>query len=86
MRRDIKPANLMLDMNGTIWITDFGLARLDGTQSMMVPGDLVSTLRYMSPQQANGEIQEPGQRTDIYSLGVTMYELLCLTPAIQGTT
>src|SRR5260221_178903 len=50
--RDIKPANLMLDRLGHIWITDFGLARIEGEGNLTMTGDLVGTLRYMSPEQS----------------------------------
>ena len=55
IHRDIKPANLMLDETGRLWITDFGLARLEADAGMTMTGDLVGTLRYMSPEQASGE-------------------------------
>ena len=51
IHRDIKPANLMLDETGRLWITDFGLARLEADAGMTMTGDLVGTLRYMSPEQ-----------------------------------
>jgi serine/threonine protein kinase/type II secretory pathway pseudopilin PulG len=84
IHRDIKPANLLLDGRGTLWITDFGLARLQSGATLTATGDLVGTLRYMSPEQALGQRGIVDQRTDIYSLGVTLYELLTLEPALNG--
>ena len=79
VHRDIKPANLLLDARGNLWITDFGLARLQDDAGLTMTGDLLGTLRYMSPEQALGQRAVVDHRTDIYSLGVTLYELL--TPA-----
>ena len=84
IHRDIKPANLMLDETGRLWITDFGLARLEADAGMTMTGDLVGTLRYMSPEQALAKRVVVDHRTDIYSLGVTLYELLALRPAFEG--
>ncbi len=83
--RDIKPANLMLDRLGRIWVTDFGLARIEGAGNLTMTGDLVGTLRYMSPEQTLAKPVGVDHRTDIYSLGITLYELLALTPAFNGT-
>jgi serine/threonine protein kinase len=84
VHRDIKPANLLVDVQGSLWITDFGLARCRGDQGLTMTGDLVGTLRYMSPEQAQGKQTGVDHRTDIYSLGVTLYELLTLRPAFAG--
>ena len=65
VHRDIKPANLLLDMRGTLWVTDFGLARMYADTSLTQPGDLIGTLRYMSPEQASGRAVVLDQRTDI---------------------
>jgi eukaryotic-like serine/threonine-protein kinase len=83
VHRDIKPANLLLDAGGHLWVADFGLAQIQGDLSLTATGDVVGTLRYMSPEQALGG---PGvdPRADIYSLGVTLYELLTLHPAFPG--
>jgi serine/threonine protein kinase/tetratricopeptide (TPR) repeat protein len=84
VHRDIKPANLLLDVRGNLWIADFGLARMANDASLTVTGDLVGTIRYMSPEQALAKRVVVDHRTDIYSLGVTLYELLGLRPAFDG--
>jgi serine/threonine protein kinase len=84
VHRDIKPANLMLDPLGNIWITDFGLAQVQSDFNLTRSGDMLGTLRYMSPEQSAGGAIPVDHRTDIYSLGVTFYELLTLQPAITG--
>jgi serine/threonine protein kinase/tetratricopeptide (TPR) repeat protein len=84
VHRDIKPSNLLLDQQGKLWITDFGLARCQSDASLTKTGDLVGTLRYMSPEQALGQSALVDQRTDIYSLAVTLYELVTLRPAFSG--
>jgi serine/threonine protein kinase len=78
LHRDIKPANLLLDAAGTVWVTDFGLAKLEGADELTGPGDLVGTLRYLSPERLRGQCDA---RSEVYSLGVTLYELLTLRPA-----
>jgi WD40 repeat protein/serine/threonine protein kinase len=84
IHRDIKPANLLVDGHGNLWITDFGLARLGTDAGLTLTGDLLGTLRYMSPEQALAKRVTVDARTDIYSLGVTLYELLTLEPAYNG--
>jgi serine/threonine protein kinase/Flp pilus assembly protein TadD len=85
IHRDIKPANLLLDAGGRIWVTDFGLAQVQGDARMTMTGDLVGTLRYMSPEQALAKRVVVDHRTDIYSFGATLYELLTLEPVFDGT-
>jgi WD40 repeat protein/serine/threonine protein kinase len=85
VHRDIKPANLLVDVRGNLWITDFGLAYCQSQAGLTMSGDLVGTLRYMSPEQALARRVPVDHRTDIYSLGVTLYELLTLEPAFGGT-
>jgi tetratricopeptide (TPR) repeat protein len=87
IHRDIKPANLLLDSRGNLWVTDFGLAQVQAEAglSLTLTGDVLGTLRYMSPEQALGRRGLVDHRSDIYSLGVTLYELLTLRPAIEGS-
>jgi tetratricopeptide (TPR) repeat protein len=84
LHRDIKPANLLIDRDGALWITDFGLARFPGDLSLTHTGDMVGTLRYMSPEQAKARDGVVDQRTDVYALGMTLYEFLTLQPALRG--
>ena len=84
LHRDIKPGNLLLDAEGNVWVTDFGLAQIQGDHRLTLSGDLLGTLRYMSPEQALARRVVIDGRTDVYSLGVTLYELLTLRPAFDG--
>ncbi len=84
IHRDIKPGNLLLETNGRLWVTDFGLARIESDAAMTMTGDILGTLRYMSPEQAMGKWPLIDHRTDIYSLGATLYELLTLSHAATG--
>jgi serine/threonine protein kinase len=81
LHRDIKPANLLVDDTGRLWVTDFGLARIEQDAGMTMTGDILGTLRYMSPEQALAKRVIVDHRSDIYSLGVTLYELLTLHAA-----
>jgi eukaryotic-like serine/threonine-protein kinase len=86
VHRDIKPANLMVDRRANLWITDFGLAQFYNDAGLTRTGDILGTLRYMSPEQASGRATVLDQRTDIYSLGATLYELATLQCALPGET
>jgi serine/threonine protein kinase len=86
IHRDIKPSNLMVDTRSHLWVTDFGLAHLPHDDpSLTRTGDLVGTLRYMSPERVRGDQYVVDARTDIYALGLTLYELLTLRPAFVAT-
>lgn len=78
LHRDIKPANLILDRSGIVWITDFGLATVVTGQSDDGVSEIVGTLRFMAPEQLEGRADE---RSDLYALGLTLYELLTHEPA-----
>jgi serine/threonine protein kinase len=98
IHRDIKPGNLLLETTSPLsppgrgaasegvrlWITDFGLAQIQGDAKLTLSGDLLGTLRYMSPEQALGQRLAIDHRTDLYSLGATLYELLTLEPVFPG--
>jgi WD40 repeat protein/Tfp pilus assembly protein PilF len=80
VHRDIKPSNLLLDLAGTVWVTDFGLAK-ERDDGLTETGDIVGTLRFMAPERFRGA---GDARSDLYSLGVTLYELVTLRGAFQG--
>jgi tetratricopeptide (TPR) repeat protein/serine/threonine protein kinase len=84
VHRDIKPGNLLLDGRSHVWVTDFGLAQLQSVAGLTLTGDLVGTLPYMSPEQALAKRVPIDHRTDVYSLGATLYELLTLRPPFDG--
>jgi serine/threonine protein kinase/Tfp pilus assembly protein PilF len=84
VHRDVKPGNLLVDAAGRLWVTDFGLAQVQSDARLTMTGDLVGTLRYMSPEQALAKRVVIDHRTDVYSLGATLYELLTLQPAYSG--
>src|SRR5262249_41428275 len=81
LHRDVKPSNLLLDIYGRLWVMDFGLAKDDG-EDITRAGDVVGTLRYMAPERFSGASD---LRADVYSLGLTLYELLTLRPAFEET-
>jgi serine/threonine protein kinase/tetratricopeptide (TPR) repeat protein len=85
IHRDIKPSNLLTDARGHVWVTDFGLARIpQGDPGLTRTGDLIGTLRYMSPELVRGDRVVADPRVDLYALGVTLYELLTLRPAFDA--
>jgi eukaryotic-like serine/threonine-protein kinase len=83
VHRDVKPGNLLVEPTGHLWVADFGLARLPGSGDLTRTGEMLGTLRYTSPEQVAGAAVD--HRTDVYSLGATLYELLTLHPAFPGT-
>ena len=78
LHRDIKPANFLLDDRGVVWLADFGLAKTAESEAVTQPGDVTGTLRYMAPERFQGQADA---RSDLYSLGLTLYEFLTLRPA-----
>src|SRR5262245_18678223 len=80
VHRDIKPSNLLLDTQGVVWITDFGLAKASDDR-LTQTGDILGTIRYMAPERFRGQ---GDARADIYALGLTLYELLTLRPAFDS--
>jgi WD40 repeat protein len=84
IHRDIKPSNLLVDRSGWLWVADFGVAFVPGSDATTTTGAILGTLRYMSPEQTLGQRTVIDQRVDVYSLGATLYELLTLRPAFEG--
>ncbi len=78
LHRDVKPSNLLLDEEGTTWVSDFGLAKSAEEESVTRSGDVLGTLRYMAPESFQGQFDA---RSDIYGLGLTLYEMCALEPA-----
>jgi WD40 repeat protein/serine/threonine protein kinase len=78
LHRDIKPSNLLLDTQETVWVTDFGLAKLEDQRNLTETGDVIGTLRYMPPEALDGQSDK---RSDVYGLGLTLYEMLAMRPA-----
>ncbi len=86
LHRDVKPSNVLIDIHGHCRLSDFGLARELGTAALTKTGELVGTPFYAAPEQLAGKRVGLSKRADIFSLGVTLYELLCLTVPFAGET
>ena len=82
LHRDIKPSNLLLDNYGNVWVADFGLAKTAEADDLTHTGDILGTIRYMAPERFSGRCDA---RSDVYSLGLTLYELVALRPAYEAS-
>ncbi len=83
LHRDIKPSNLLIDARGTVWIADFGIAKALEKDGLTQTGDILGTLQYMPPEQMQGR---QDARSDVYSLGLTLYEMCTLRRAWSAST
>lgn len=87
IHRDLKPDNLMVTKSGRPYVMDFGLAKaVEAESSLSVSGDIMGTPLFMSPEQARGEVDQLDLRTDVYSLGATLYTLLTGEKPFTGKT
>ena len=84
VHRDVKPQNIMLDEHGCAKVMDFGIARLNDTDTLTAEGDMLGTVAYMSPEQAAG--RRVGPATDVYSAAVVLFELLTGVSPVRGAT
>lgn len=84
VHRDIKPQNIIIDRNQTLKIVDFGIAKALSETAMTQTNHVVGTVQYLSPEQAKG--QKTGEQSDIYSLGIVLYEMLIGQPPFNGET
>ena len=92
VHRDVKPANILVDAEGRPYVTDFGIAKWfrpqDGGPSkrLTTTGALLGTVAYMAPEQARGEVDRIGPATDVWALGIVLYELLAGAPPFPAPT
>ncbi len=87
LHRDLKPANVLLSPAGEPVLTDFGLAKTqEGSEGITVSGQVMGTPAYMPPEQANGDLDQIDRRSDVYSLGATLYEALTGRPPFEGSS
>ncbi len=84
VHRDVKPANVLVPESGPVKVTDFGIAKAIGTDDLTRTGTVMGTARYLSPEQVNGHATDA--RTDVYGLGLLMFEMLCGHPPFGGDT
>jgi serine/threonine protein kinase len=80
LHRDVKPSNLLLDAHGNVWVADFGLAKVGTDSDLTQTGDIIGTVRYMAPERFGGKCDAG---SDVYALGLTLYELLARRPAFE---
>tara|TARA_R110002049_G_scaffold4601_5_gene32026 strand:- start:44776 stop:47940 length:3165 start_codon:yes stop_codon:yes gene_type:complete len=87
IHRDLKPSNILLDRNGTPYVSDFGIAKHESSdETISHESSIIGTPSYMSPEQAAGRSKHVDRRSDLYSLGVIMYELLTGERPFRGST
>jgi tetratricopeptide (TPR) repeat protein len=87
LHRDLKPANILVSREGEPQITDFGLAKAVESDSKLThSGATIGTPQYMPPEQADGRLRDIDEKSDVYSLGATLYEMLTFTPPFEGDT
>lgn len=84
LHRDVKPSNLMITPTGEVVLVDFGIAAIDGPDRITLTGSTLGSLDYMSPEQVLGDTQRVDARTDVYSLGALLYEMLALRPPFSS--